>query len=102
MKRSKVITLVLLTGTLFMPACGDEENLRNKYSSWDDCIADHKDSSKCARSDERTSTGGYYYHGPWYTASRFSNASYNPGYSSGRSVGVTRGGFGSSGHSSGS
>ncbi len=57
MKRSKAITLVLLTGTLLLPACGEEENLRNKYASWDDCIADYKDQSKCARSDERTSTG---------------------------------------------
>ena len=102
MKRSKAITLVLLTGTLLVPACGGDENMRNKYASWDDCVADYKDPSKCQRSDERTHTGGYYYHGPWYTASRFRNSSYNPGYSSGRSVGVTRGGFGSSGHSSGS
>lgn len=102
MKRSKAITLVLLTGTLLMPACRDEEKLSNKYASWDECVADYKDPSKCARSDERTPAGGYYWHGPWYTASRFRNASYNPAYSSGRSVGISRGGFGSSGHSSGS
>lgn len=103
MKRSKAITLVLLSGVLLIPACGgDEENLRNKYASWDDCIADYKDPSKCTRSNERASTGLHYWHGPWYTASRFRNASQNPGYSSARSVGISRGGFGSSGHSSGS
>ena len=98
MKRSKAITLVLLTGALLLPACDEEENLRNKYASWDDCIADYKDPSKCTRSDERAATGGYYWHGPWYTASRFASSSHNPGYSSARSVGIARGGFGSSGH----
>lgn len=103
MKRSKAITLVLLTGTLLLPACSEEENLRNKYASWDDCVADYKDPSKCTRSEERHSTGTrYFYYGPWYSASRFRNATYNPGYSSARSVGIARGGFGSSGHASGS
>ena len=102
MKRSKAITLVLLSGALLLPACGgDEENLRNKYASWDDCVADYKDPSKCTRSEENTSTGRrYFYYGPWYAASRFRNSTYNPAYSSARSVGVSRGGFGSSGHSS--
>ena len=98
MKRSKAITLVFLTGALLLPACDEEESLRNKYASWDDCIADYKDPSKCTRSEERSATGGYYWHGPWYTASRFTSVSHNPGYSSGRSVGIARGGFGSSGH----
>jgi hypothetical protein len=103
MKKSKAITLVLLTGTLLLPACNEEENLRNKYASWDNCVADYKDPSKCARSEERTGTGTrYFYYGPWYSASRFRNSSYNPGYASGRSVGVARGGFGASGHMSGS
>jgi uncharacterized protein YgiB involved in biofilm formation len=102
MKRSKTITLVLLTSTLLI-GCG-EENMRNKYESWDDCVADYKDPSKCKREEEST-TGGvrrYYYYGPWFAASRFRNSTYNPGFSGGRSigVGVARGGFGSSGRSS--
>ncbi len=103
MKKSKVITLVLLTGTLLLPACNDdEETMRNKYASWDDCVADYKDPSKCTVSSERNTAGGYrhYYYGPWYTASRFRSSSYNPGYSSGRSIGISRGGFGSSAHAS--
>jgi|GEM_PF-2042130 len=101
MKRSKTITLVLLTGTLLL-GC-NEENMRSKYASWDDCVADYKDPAKCTMAQENTSSGvRHYYYGPWYAASRFRSAAYNPGYSSGRSVGVgvSRGGFGSSGRSS--
>ena len=103
MKRSKTITLVLLTGTLLL-GCS-EENMRNKYASWDDCVADYKDPAKCTTGQESTSTGmRHYYYGPWFTSSRFRNSSYNPGFSSARTVGVgvARGGFGSSGRSSAS
>ncbi|MEN6616804.1 MAG: hypothetical protein ABFD12_09630 [Syntrophorhabdus sp.] len=102
MKKSKAITLVLLTGTLLL-GCGDDEKMRNKYASWDDCVADYKDSSKCVTGEE--TSGGVvrrYYYGPWYTSSRFGSARYNPAYSSQRSVGITRSGFGGSGHFAGS
>ena len=99
MKRSKTIRLVLLTSVLFL-GCGEEESMRNKYGSWDDCVADYGDPSKCSVSEEKTSTGTHrYYYGPWYAASRFNNSAYNPSHATGRSVGVSRGGFGSSGHS---
>jgi len=102
MKRSKTITLVLLSGALLL-GCS-EENMRNKYASWDDCVADYKDPSRCTATEETTSGGTrrYVYYGPWFAASRFRSTAYNPGYSSRRSVGVgvSRGGFGSFGRSS--
>ncbi|MHB8110120.1 MAG: hypothetical protein ACYDHW_08820 [Syntrophorhabdaceae bacterium] len=102
MKKSKAITLVLLTSTLLL-GCGEDEKMRNKYGSWDDCVADYKDPAKCEAGQEKTTAGmRHYYYGPWYTASHFSSSRYNPGYSSARTVGITRSGFGSSGHSSGS
>ena len=44
MKKSKAITLVLLTSSLFL---GCEDKVRNQYGSWDDCVKDYQDSSKC-------------------------------------------------------
>jgi hypothetical protein len=102
MKKSKTVTLVLLTSSLFI-GCG--EKARNQYASWDDCVKDYKDPTKCETEQVRTNTGGYhtYYHGPWYRSS----SGYDPAI--GRSaagvshaIGVTRGGFGSHGGYSGS
>lgn len=102
MKRSKTITLVLLTGTLLL-GCGEKEDIRNKYASWDDCVADYKDPAKCKMEQERTSSGmRMYYFGPWYRSSQARNSTYNPSFSSGKSIGVSRGGFGSSARSSSS
>ena len=101
MKKSKTITLVLLSSSLFL---GCEEKVRNKYASWDDCVKDYNDPTKCETEQVRTDTGyNTYYHGPWYRPSRSSDPAINPSTASHRAVGVSRGGFGSSGsHSSGS
>ena len=99
MKKSKTITLVLLTSSLFL---GCEDKVRNQYGSWDDCVQDYKDSSKCEQ--ERVDERGTYvtrYYGPWYGVSRTSHYGSNPSSVTGRAIGITRGGFGSSsGHSS--
>jgi hypothetical protein len=96
MKKSKTVTLVLLTSSLFL---GCEDKVRNQYASWDDCVQDYKDQSKCETERVSTATGYHtYYHGPWYRPSRGSNATVNPSASTHRAIGISRGGFGSSGH----
>ena len=50
MKQSKAITLVLLTSSLFL---GCENKVRNQYGSWDDCVRDYQDSSKCESATEQ-------------------------------------------------
>jgi hypothetical protein len=100
MKKSKVITLVLLTSTLFL---GCEDKVRNQYGSWDDCVKDYQDSSKCESGTDQDSGAGSggvhtrYYYGPWYRPSSSSNYNSNPSSLTGRAIGVTRGGFGGSG-----
>jgi uncharacterized protein YgiB involved in biofilm formation len=95
MKKSKAITLVLLTSTLFL---GCEDKVRNQYASWDDCVKDYQDSSKCESDTEQSSGGAHArYYGPWYLPSSSSNYRNNPSSLTGRAIGVTRGGFGGSG-----
>jgi hypothetical protein len=99
MKKSKAISLVLLTGSLFL---GCEDEVRNQYASWDDCVKDYADSSKCESETVQDSGVTHTrYYGPWYVMSRSSSHTVNPSSVSGRAIGVTRGGFGGSGsHSS--
>lgn len=97
MKKSKAITLVLLTSSLFL---GCEDKVRNQYASWDDCVKDYQDSTKCESESIKDESGvtRTHFYGPWYAISRSTS---NPSSVSGRAIGVTRGGFGSSGsHSS--
>jgi uncharacterized protein YgiB involved in biofilm formation len=95
MKKSKTITLILLTSSLFL---GCEDKVRNQYASWDDCVKDYQDPSKC-QSENVSSHTGYRtaYYGPWYRSSGSSDYAHNPSSLTGRAIGVTRGGFGSSG-----
>lgn len=70
MKKSKAITLILLSGSLVF-GCQDDQ-VRNQYATWDDCVRDYKDPSKCQEERRPTeSTGMYhtYYYGPWYSRS---------------------------------
>ncbi len=95
MKKSKAITLILLTSSLFL---GCEDKVRNQYASWDDCTKDYQDPSKCESENTSTNTGyRTLYYGPWYRSSSSSNYAHNPSSLTGRAIGVTRGGFGSSG-----
>jgi len=99
-KKSKTITLVLLTSSLFL---GCEDKVRNQYASWDDCVKDYTDPSKCEPEtvQESGTTRVRYYYGPWYPISRSTNRVSNPSSVSGRAMGISRGGFGGSGsHSS--
>jgi hypothetical protein len=101
MKKSKTITLILLTGALCV---GCEDKVRNRYSSWDDCVNDYKESKGCREEKEKDHTGVVrtYYYGPWYGASRTGNVAYNPSVTSHRSSGIVRGGWGSTGSHAGS
>jgi uncharacterized protein YgiB involved in biofilm formation len=93
MKRSKAITLVLLTSTIFL---GCERDVRNQYASWDDCVQDFKDPKKCQEEKQTTSTGyRSYYYGPWYRPSQINNPAYNPSMGTRKAVGITRAGWGS-------
>ena len=93
MKKSKVITLVLVTGTLFL---GCEEKVRNQYGSWNDCVKDYKDPKGCEEEKKKDSWGVYhsYYYGPWYRASQSTSTAYNPSAGTHRAIGITRGGWG--------
>jgi hypothetical protein len=89
-KKSKAITLVLVTSALFL---GCERDVRNEYGSLEDCVKDYKDPSKC-QPDSRTSIGYGRYFGPWYRSSRSTDAAHNPSVVTRRASGVMRGGFG--------
>jgi uncharacterized protein YgiB involved in biofilm formation len=96
MRKSKTITLILLTSSLFL---GCEDKVRNQYASWDDCVKDYRDPTKCEA--EANSSTGYRttYYGPWYRQSGSSDYARNPSSVTKRAIGVSRGGFGSSGGS---
>ena len=91
MKRSKVITLVLVTGSVLI-ACQQ----RNQYASWDDCARDYGDRSKCTEEKEQVAGGLPYrtYYGPWYRSSGSGDPAINHSVRTARSIGVVRGGWG--------
>jgi hypothetical protein len=100
MRKSRSITLVLLTSSLFF---GCEDKVRNQYASWDDCVNDYQDKTKCESQNVQTAAGYHtYYYGPWYRPSGSSDSRVNPSSSSRRSIGIVRGGFGSMGFHAGS
>jgi len=100
MKKSKTITLVLLTSTILL---GCEDKVRNKYADWDDCVKDYQDPSRCKVDTEKTGSGYHMvYYGPWYRNSDAGNQAHNPSAISKRSTGIARSGWGSIGGRGGS
>lgn len=95
MKKSKAVTLILLTGALCV---GCEEKARNQYASWDDCVKDYRNSTDCREEKKKDGSGivRSYYYGPWYRTSS-GGATYNPSASTHRAIAVVRGGWGSTG-----
>jgi hypothetical protein len=94
MKKSKTITLIFLTSSLFL---GCEDKVRNQYATWDDCVKDYRDPTKC---EAESNAGTHYrtvYYGPWYGQSSSSDVFRNPSSVTKRSIGVSRGGFGAGG-----
>lgn len=97
MRKSKAITLILLTSSLFL-GCDSQEKVRNQYSSWDDCVKDYRDPSKCeAEQNPSGSRTRVSYYGPWYNTSSSSDYARNPSTVTKRAIGVSRGGFGAGG-----
>ncbi len=90
MRKSKIITLVLVTGSALI-ACEQ----RNQYASWDDCARDY-DRSQCTEERQHMGGGVYYstYYGPSYRSSRSGDPAYNPSLRTNKSIGVVRGGWG--------
>jgi len=95
MKKSKAITLILVTSSIFL---GCEDKVRNQYASWDDCVKDYNDPTKCVEEKQETQYGmRRYYYGPWFRMSYAGDPRYNPSRTSNRAMGISRSGFGSRG-----
>jgi uncharacterized protein YgiB involved in biofilm formation len=105
-KSSSRVTLVLigLAGLGALTGCEKEEMRRDVYASKEDCLADWGNSPKeCEPAYDRPTGNGArtHYYGPAYIHSGSSSPSSSASRSS-RAMGsssVSRGGFGSSGHS---
>jgi hypothetical protein len=130
-KRSAAITLVL-AGSTTLGGCGSPVEQRDAYANVRDCVKDWTDASLCEPVKDGRYSTSYLYGPPYYASSGWSffgrdritsspnamDAAKLPsgsvassalsaratrlGVSGGGSSGVSRGGFGSSGHASGS
>jgi uncharacterized protein YgiB involved in biofilm formation len=105
-KSSSRVTLVLI-GVATLGGCGvDEDDVRRDvYKTREDCLADwgNRPQDCTPASEDRHRSHGYFY-GPSYThRSGTSGSTWTSRSGTGRSIGnssVSRGGFGSSAHSS--
>jgi hypothetical protein len=130
-KRSAAITLVLAGGAT-LGGCGSPVEQRDAYSNLQSCVKDWSDASLCEPVKDGRYSTSYMYGPPYYAASGWSFFGRNRtvsspnamdatplpsgsvarsslsahatrmGISGGGSSGISRGGFGSSGHSSSS
>jgi hypothetical protein len=128
-KRSAAITLVL-AGSATLAGCGSPVEQRDAYASLNDCVRDWRDSTLCEPVRDGQYASSYHYGPPYYSSSGWTwfgssrpgpspnamdarrlppgsvaSSSYAArasrlGISGGGSSGISRGGFGSSGHSS--
>jgi hypothetical protein len=109
-KSSGSVTLVLI-GVATLAGCGEDEHRRDVYKSKADCLADWGNKPEdCTPATEARHAGSGFFYGPLYgyAAGRAFGSGW--GWSSGSSTrsgshaigstAPTRGGFGSSGHSS--
>ena len=103
------MTLVLI-GVAALGGCGGgDDTRRDVYATREDCLADwSKSPQDCTPATDDKHRGRGYFYGPSYTHhSGTSGSTWTSRSSSGRSIGssssgVSRGGFGSSSHSSSS
>ena len=130
-KRSAAITLVL-AGSAALGGCGSPVEQRDAYASQQDCVRDWSDASLCEPVKDGRYSSSYHYGPPYFAASGWSlfgrdrlspspnamdvvkmptgSVASSPlsqrasrmGISGGGSAGISRGGFGSSGHASSS
>ena len=130
-KRSAAITLVL-AGSAGLGGCGSPVEQRDAYSSMQSCVKDWSEPALCEPARDGRYASSYHYGPPYYAtsgwnlfgrdrivsspnamdatrlptgsvaSSSFSKRATSMGISGGGSSGISRGGFGSSGHSSSS
>ena len=128
-KRSAAITLVLAGGAT-LGGCGSPVEQRDAYASMADCVKDWTDATLCEPVKDGRYSTSYHYGPPYYASngwsffgrgrtvsspnameatrlpsgsvakSSFSARAASLGVSGGGSSGISRGGFGSSGHAS--
>ncbi|MBC7802793.1 MAG: hypothetical protein H7Y16_02865 [Candidatus Parcubacteria bacterium] len=128
-KRSAAITLVL-AGSAGLGGCGSPVEQRDAYASRQDCVKDWSDTSLCEPAKDGRYASSYHYGPPYYASSGWSffgrdrirsspnameatrlapgSVARSPvaarasrmGISGGGSSSISRGGFGSSSHSS--
>ena len=104
-KSSSRVTLVLI-GVAALSGCGDESK-RDLYANREDCLVDWGNKPEdCTPATEQQHRSHGYFYGPHYSGTR-SSSSWGSSSGSGKSRAIgsssssSRGGFGSSGHSSG-
>ena len=108
-RKSGQVTLVLL-GVAALAACTDDTR-RDVYKSREDCLADWGNKPEdCTRASDPRHAGMGYFYGPMYAYRSWgsSGSSWTSGgargnhsaFSTSTSSGVSRGGFGATGHSS--
>jgi hypothetical protein len=130
-KRSAAITLVL-AGSAVLSGCGKPAEQRDAYSNLQSCVKDWGDMSLCEPVKDGLYSSSYHYGPPYYASSGWSFLGRNRvvsspnameatrlapgsvassalsaratslGVSGGGKAGISRGGFGSSGHASAS
>ena len=105
-KSSSHVTLVLI-GVAALGGCGGgDDTRRDVYRTREDCLADWGNKPQdCTPATEDRHRGMGYYYGPSYTHTSGTSGSSWGRSGTSRAIGsssVSRGGFGSSAHSSGS
>jgi len=107
-KSSGSVTLVLIGVAALAGCSGEDDKRRDVYASKEDCLADWANKPQdCTPATQSRHAGRGYWYGPSYGyRSSGSGSSWMSGSRSSRSIGssssgVSRGGFGSSGRSSG-
>jgi hypothetical protein len=130
-KRSAAITLVL-AGSASLGGCGSPVEQRDAYASLQDCVKDWTDATLCEKVTDGRYASSYRYGPPYYSSSGWTlfgreriasspnamettrmprgSVASSPlaarasrlGVTGGGSAGISRGGFGSSAHASGS
>ena len=107
LRKSSRVTLVL-AGVAAISACSNQDDQRRDvYKSREDCLADWANKPEdCSRATEPRHAASGFWYGPTYPYRSYSSgSSWTSGARSGSraisSSSVSRGGFGSSAHSSG-
>jgi uncharacterized protein YgiB involved in biofilm formation len=108
-RKSSRVTLVLLGVAALAGGCGRDDARRDVYKTREDCLADWGNKAEdCTPATQSVHAGSGYWYGPiypyrsWSSGSSWTNSSRTSRAVGSTSTGnsVSRGGFGSSAHSS--